>query len=46
MKDGDLLLEKLRQAVDRRDKLAILVFAAEYSPPWWYWMEFEMVNHN
>ena len=46
MKDGDQLLEKLRQAVKRRDDIAIMVFAVFYEPPWWYWVDYGKINHN
>ena len=46
MKDGDILLEKLKQAAKRRNGIALFFFAVKYEPPWWYWLDYEKVNLN
>ncbi len=46
MKDGDILLEKLRQVAKRRDDIAIIAFALLYQPPWWYWLDYSKVNKS
>jgi len=40
MKDGDLLLEKLRQDAKRRNDIGLFVFAVKYEPPWWHWADY------
>ena len=46
MKDGDLLLEKLKAAAKRRDDIAVIVFALKYERDWWYWADYGKVNLN
>jgi len=46
MKDGDRLLEQLRQAVKKQDDMGLFVFAVRYDPPWWYWEDFTRGNKN
>lgn len=46
MKDGDLLLEKLKAAAKRRHDIGLFVFAVKYEPPWWYWMGYLKALNN
>jgi len=46
MKEGDRLLEQLRQAAKRRNDIGLFVFAVKYEPPWWYWLDYTRGNKN
>jgi hypothetical protein len=47
MKDGDIFLERLKQAVKRRNAIAIIAIECKnYNPPWWYWLDYLKGNSN
>ena len=39
-KDGDRLIEQLKQAATKRNDIALITFAILYQPDWLYWIEY------
>ena len=46
MKEGDRLLYELKEAARKRDAIELILFAANYVPQWYYWLEWGRLNRN
>ena len=46
MKDGDKVLQELKDLARKRRDIGLFCCALIYRPPWYYWAEYEKLNHN
>jgi len=46
MKEGDKLLQQLKDLAKKRDDIGLFVFSLLYKPAWHYWIDYFKGNRN